>query len=70
MILQLKKVVQQHNYFALALDESTDFSNISQLSIFICTAGENFTVCKELLKVLGLPESSVRLWNETKYKFL
>ena len=37
VILQLKEVVQQCNYFYLAVDRNTDINNINQLLIFICT---------------------------------
>jgi hypothetical protein len=38
-------------YFSLALDESTDISDISQLLIFTCTVDEDFMVHKELVKM-------------------
>lgn len=52
--LQLTEVVQQCKFFSLALNESTDISDISQLLIFIRTNDENFVVCEELLKTVPL----------------
>ncbi|XP_076817402.1 general transcription factor II-I repeat domain-containing protein 2-like [Clavelina lepadiformis] len=52
--VQLKDVVQQCKYFSLALDESTDISNVSQLLVFIRTIDKNFTVFEELLKISPL----------------
>ena len=36
------------DYFSLAVDESIDISDISQLLIFIRAVDENFTVCKSI----------------------
>ena len=41
-------------YFLLALDESTNISDSSELLIFIRTADKNFTVQEELVKVCSL----------------
>ena len=43
-------------YFSLALDESTDISNTSELLIIIRTVDNNFTVQEELVKVYSLNE--------------
>ena len=48
--LQLQTNVKNCKYFSLALDESTDISDIRQLLICIRTVDENFIVCEELLK--------------------
>ena len=48
VILQLKGIVQQCNYFSLAVDKSIDISGITQPSIFIRAVEENFTVCKSI----------------------
>ena len=52
--LQLQTNVKNYKYFSLALDESTDVSDISQLLVCIRTVDENFIVCEELLKTCPL----------------
>ena len=52
--LQLRTNVKNCKYFSLALDESTDVSDISQLLVGIRTVDENFIVCEELLKTCPL----------------
>ena len=52
--LQLHTKVKNCKYFSLALDESTDVSDISQLLVCIRTVDENFIVCEELLKTCPL----------------
>ena len=47
--LPLQTNVKNCKYFSLALDESTDVSDISQLLVCIRTVDENFIVCEELL---------------------
>ena len=45
--LQLQTNVKNFKYFSLALDESTDVGDISQLLVCIRTVDENFIVCEE-----------------------
>ena len=52
--LQLQTNVKNCKYFSLALDESTDVSDISHLLVCILTVDENFIVCEELLKTCPL----------------
>lgn len=47
---KLKQVMHDCKYFSLALDESTDVMDISQLLIFTRTIDSSFVVHKELLK--------------------
>ena len=55
MTLQLQDNVKNCNYFSLALDESTNVSDISQLLVCIHIVDENFTVFEEeLLKTCPL----------------
>ena len=55
---KLKSIVQNCIYFSLALDESTDISDTSELHIFIRIVDENFTVQEELVKVCYLNEGT------------
>ena len=52
--LQLQTYVKNCKYFSLALEESTDVSDISQLLVGIHSVDENFIVCEELLKTCPL----------------
>ena len=52
--LQLQTKDKNCKYFSLALDESADVSDISQLLVCIRTVDENFIVCEELLKTCPL----------------
>ena len=56
--LKLKNIVENCIYFSLALDESTDISNTSELFIFIRTVDVNFTVQEKLVKVCSLNEGT------------
>ena len=56
---KLKNVVENCLYFSLALNESTDISDTSELLIFIRTVDENFTVQEELVKVCSLNEGTM-----------
>ena len=49
-----KDVVQQCKYYSLALDESTDVCEVSQLLIFILTIDEEFTINEELFQTIPL----------------
>ena len=55
---KLKSVVENCMYFSLALDQSTDISDTSELLIFIRTVDKNFTVQEELVKVCSLNEDT------------
>ena len=55
---KLKSVVENCKYFSLALDESTDISDTSELLILIRTVDKNFTVQEELVKVCSLNEDT------------
>ena len=53
-----KSVVENCIYFSLALDESTDISDTSELLIFMRNIDENFTEQEELVKVCSLNEDT------------
>ena len=46
--------IQQCVYFSLALDESTDVRDVSQLLIFVRSIDSQFNVSEELLGLLPL----------------
>ena len=54
MSAKTKDIVQQCKYYWLALDESTDVCEVSQLLIFIRTIDEEFTINEELLQTIPL----------------
>ena len=60
---KLKSIVENCMYFSLALNESTDISDTSELLIFIRTVDNNFTVQEELVKVYSLNEDTTGLSN-------
>ena len=49
---KLKSIAENCIYFSLALDESTDISDTSELLIFIRTVDKNFTVQEELVQAV------------------
>ena len=49
-----KDTVQQCKYYSLALDESTEVCEVSQLLIFIRIIDEEFTINEELLQTISL----------------
>ncbi|KAK7134501.1 hypothetical protein R3I93_017809 [Phoxinus phoxinus] len=51
---KLKQVMHDCKYFSLALDESTDVMDVSQLLIFTRTIDSSFVVHEELLKLVSL----------------
>ncbi|KAG8239554.1 hypothetical protein J437_LFUL018905 [Ladona fulva] len=53
---QLKSDVKTCELFSLQFDESMDISDTSQLAVIIRTVFNNFTVKKELLKIMLLKE--------------
>ena len=55
---KLKSIVENCMYFSLALDDSTDISDTSELLVFIHTVDKNFTVREELVKVCSLNEDT------------
>ena len=52
--LQLYKKSEEFVVFSLALDESFDITDVSQLAIFIRGANDNFEVTKEFLNLVSL----------------
>ena len=51
---KLKGIINDCKYFSLALDESTDVTDVSQLLIFTRTIDSSFEVHEELLKLVSL----------------
>jgi len=45
----LLNIIKSCHYFSIALDESTDICDISQLAIFVRVTSENFVITEELL---------------------
>ena len=58
VLQKLKSIVENCIYFSLALNESTDISDTSELLIFIRAVDENFTMQEELVKVCSLNEGT------------
>lgn len=56
--IKLNKVMQDCKYFSLALDESTDVMDVSQLLIFARTIDSSFDVHEELLKLESLHDTT------------
>lgn len=56
--MKLKNVMQDCKYFSLALDESTDVTDVSQLMIFARTIDNGFDVHEELLKLASLHDTT------------
>ncbi|KAJ8880689.1 hypothetical protein PR048_017159 [Dryococelus australis] len=54
---QLNKEIAQSKYFSVALDESTDITDVCQLLIFVKTVDERFSIKEELLDLVPLPTS-------------
>uniref|UniRef100_A0A3Q1BIY7 HAT C-terminal dimerisation domain-containing protein n=1 Tax=Amphiprion ocellaris TaxID=80972 RepID=A0A3Q1BIY7_AMPOC len=55
---KLKQVINDCKYFSLALDESTDVTDVSQLLIFNRTIDSSSEVHEELLKLVSLHETT------------
>ncbi|CAJ1066359.1 zinc finger BED domain-containing protein 5-like [Xyrichtys novacula] len=55
---KLKHVMQDCKYFSLALDESTDVTDVSQLLIFARTVNNSFEVHEELLRMVSLHDTT------------
>ena len=51
---KLKQVMNDCKYFSLALDESTDVMDVSQLLIYTRTIDSSFEVPEELLQLVQL----------------
>ncbi|CAM4460274.1 unnamed protein product [Caretta caretta] len=51
IIFQMNEKAKKFEWFSLALDESTDVSDTSQLLLFIHGVGSNFEVMEELASV-------------------
>jgi hypothetical protein len=62
---KLASAVGNCTYFSLALDESTDVTDMSQLMIFVKTIDDSFTIHEELLDLVPLDCStkSVDIYN-------
>ena len=58
-----KDIVQQCKNHSLALDESTDVCEVSQLLIFIRTIDEEFTINEELLQTIPLHGTTKGFYN-------
>lgn len=55
---RLKEQIANSQFYAIALDESTDVEDISQLCIFIRGIDKNFAIFEELLSVVPMRDSS------------
>lgn len=55
---KLKHVMQDCKYFSLALDESTDVTDVGQLLIFARNVNSSFEVDEELLKMVSLHDTT------------
>jgi hypothetical protein len=55
-------------YFSIALDESTDVSNVSQLLIFVRVISPQFEIYEELLELCSLHGSNkgIDIFNTVK----
>lgn len=51
---KLETIINNCCYFSVALDDSTDISDTSQMLIFIRTVNENYSYSEELLKLQSL----------------
>lgn len=56
--MKMKQVMQDCKYFSLALDESTDVTDVSQLMVFARTIDNAFDVHEELLKLASLHDTT------------
>ncbi|KAM6965926.1 general transcription factor II-I repeat domain-containing protein 2A-like [Tautogolabrus adspersus] len=56
--VKLKEVMHDCKYFSLALDESTDVMDVSQLLIYARAIDSSFEVHKELLKLVALHDTT------------
>ncbi|XP_063075907.1 general transcription factor II-I repeat domain-containing protein 2A-like [Engraulis encrasicolus] len=56
--VKMKQVMQDCKYFSLALDESTDVTDVSQLMVFARTIDNAFDVHEELLKLASLHDTT------------
>ncbi|XP_062415327.1 general transcription factor II-I repeat domain-containing protein 2A-like [Pungitius pungitius] len=54
----MKQIMQDCKYFSLALDESTDVTDVSQLMFFARTIDNAFDVHEELLKLASLHDTT------------
>uniref|UniRef100_A0A3Q3ISD0 HAT C-terminal dimerisation domain-containing protein n=1 Tax=Monopterus albus TaxID=43700 RepID=A0A3Q3ISD0_MONAL len=55
---KMKQVMHDCKYFSLALDESTDVMDVSQLLIFTRTTASSFEVHEKLLKLVSLHDTT------------
>lgn len=51
---KLKQIIEECSYFSIALDESTDVSDTSQMLIFIRCVNDQFEIHEELLDLASL----------------
>ena len=66
LVDKISDIIKNSTYFSIALDESTDISNTSQLLIFIRALDQDFNVSEELLKLASLHETTkgIDIFNE------
>lgn len=60
---KLENLINNCCYFAVAVDESTDISDTSQILIFIRTVNENYSYSEELLKLRYYTEQNSSVWQ-------
>lgn len=63
---KLKEIISECSYFSIALDESTDVSDTSQMLIFIGCVNDKFQIHEELLDLASLHSTAkgVDVFNE------
>lgn len=54
VLLKLKQLLEDCEYFSLSLDESTDINNIGQLIFFVKVVNKNFETSEHLLSIVPL----------------
>uniref|UniRef100_A0A9J7YGI0 Uncharacterized protein n=1 Tax=Cyprinus carpio carpio TaxID=630221 RepID=A0A9J7YGI0_CYPCA len=55
---QLKRKVESFLAFSVAIDESTDITDVAQLAIFICGVDETLTVTEEFLELVPMTDTT------------
>ncbi len=65
---QVKSLAHAYTFLSLALDKSTDISDVDQLSIFIRGIEDNFRICEELADLESLHEKTrgSDIWGKVK----
>uniref|UniRef100_A0A0L8FG52 SPIN-DOC-like zinc-finger domain-containing protein n=1 Tax=Octopus bimaculoides TaxID=37653 RepID=A0A0L8FG52_OCTBM len=56
--LGLKRLSLHFEYFSLAIDKSTDVSNIAQLVVFVCGIDEDLNITEEMLGLRGMKDTT------------